>query len=571
MPMIRIASSPPTPSLLVHGGLTVVMFFGCVFSAATAQTASDADALPDSQRRALIRARDLVGDAAVKYRDGDFQASAEKLTAAARNFQKTLSAMDERQREKAVADLATLLDRIRTAHAMLQLEGVRLPPIRIGDGTRWWQDEVGGEELDQLSDAPEVAPEPVKAESVTLAESEEPDPPSEPQKEVSFVNDIAPILLDHCSGCHLETNRIRGGLRMDTFADLLRGGDEGDAIDVGSGEDSLIVMRMRGEGGDRMPAGGRPPVPADQIRLFSEWIDQGANDDGGSPTLPLRNVRLQAWAAQASVPERSERRREQSDQLIRLVTGTATIDAVTSDYFRVLGPLPQRVLERIGKVADAQMKTIAGMIPADPDRSPEAYFGGRATLFVLPRAYEYGEFARMVEERDLPPDWTSHFRTDAINAYVAVVAASETDDETIRDSLASPLIGLAMATRGPDVPEWLARGVGESLANARVRKQTRGQKAELLRRQRLAAGAAKDAGTFLQGRMPAEQTDALAIAIATAMSDGTRRRAFGTMIRSLNDGQAFEDSFAAAYGVKPDVFVDAYLKWVKGTRPTGSR
>ncbi len=86
---------------------------------------------------------------------------------------------------------------------------------------------------------------------------------------VSFAKDIAPILLQNCNGCHIDAMQVRGGLRMDNFALLLKGGDTGAIVEGGKSAMSLLVRKLKGEEGQRMPAGGRPPLSDEQITLIS--------------------------------------------------------------------------------------------------------------------------------------------------------------------------------------------------------------------------------------------------------------------------------------------------------------
>lgn len=515
--------------------------------------------LTSVQKKELIQARDLIGKTAIEYRNGDYEDAAATLQQALDQFTQTLSGMDADLRDKTVGDMKALLQRIETAHAMLQLEGVSLAPIRIGDGTEWWNEDA--------VDAAPVA-EIVRKIDAPLQPTK-PDLPAEPMttpsntETVSFLNDVAPILMDNCNGCHFDAMRVRGGLRMDTFAQLMRGGGEGESIDAGSGDDSILVMRMRGEGGDLMPGGGRPPVPDDQIALIARWIDQGANYDGQRIESPIRDERKQAWMNAASNTEISSDRADSSLDSIRLVAGSQRINTAEAGPFLIVGPGPTDLLERVGRVASGQMKTVESIITKREETDDRHFFRGKATIFVLPRQYDYSEFVGMVEERRVPADWKSHFRYTGLQAYVTLIANESVDDEVVRDRLAAPLVGLAMASRSVDVPTWLSRGVGESIANNRVRRLDRATKLKLQQRTAEAARAAKSAKDFLGDRMAAEQKDALATAIAGSMIDGTRRRAFLQMIRLLNDGIAFADAFQQSYKVTPDVYIDAYLKWAK--------
>ena len=91
---------------------------------------------------------------------------------------------------------------------------------------------------------------------------------------VSFAGDVAPLLVESCKGCHINAMRASGGLSMDTFAQLLRGGDSGDIIIPGKGEESLLVKKLRGTMGLRMLL-GRPAFSEESIKLILR-IDEGA-------------------------------------------------------------------------------------------------------------------------------------------------------------------------------------------------------------------------------------------------------------------------------------------------------
>ncbi len=93
----------------------------------------------------------------------------------------------------------------------------------------------------------------------------------------AFAADVAPLLVANCNGCHINARQDRGGLRMDTFTQILRGGDSGEIVLAGRSAESLLIKKLKGEGieGQRMPAGGRPPLSDESIALIAKWIDEG--------------------------------------------------------------------------------------------------------------------------------------------------------------------------------------------------------------------------------------------------------------------------------------------------------
>ncbi len=105
-----------------------------------------------------------------------------------------------------------------------------------------------------------------------------PDPPpvEEPVVEgVSFKDDIQPILAERCAvpGCHVAGHFT--GLDLSQYDAFKKGGNGGPAFTAGDGDGSLVVNRIDGGG---MPPGG-PPLDADQIQLFIDWIDEGAENN----------------------------------------------------------------------------------------------------------------------------------------------------------------------------------------------------------------------------------------------------------------------------------------------------
>jgi hypothetical protein len=90
-----------------------------------------------------------------------------------------------------------------------------------------------------------------------------------------FERRIRPILAERCFECHGPVKKPKGGLRLDSRAALLHGGDTGPAIAPGEPERSLLVRAIRyAERDFRMPPKGR--LSDEQIADLTEWIRRGA-------------------------------------------------------------------------------------------------------------------------------------------------------------------------------------------------------------------------------------------------------------------------------------------------------
>ena len=98
-----------------------------------------------------------------------------------------------------------------------------------------------------------------------------------------FENRIRPLLVEHCYECHsAKAAKPKGGLRLDTAADLAKGGTAGPVIHPGHPEDSLLIQAITGQAKDldQMPPkdskGGA--LKPDEISALEEWVRHGAVD-----------------------------------------------------------------------------------------------------------------------------------------------------------------------------------------------------------------------------------------------------------------------------------------------------
>lgn len=103
-------------------------------------------------------------------------------------------------------------------------------------------------------------------------------------KGTSFVNQVAPIFVKHCLDCHGK--EAKGGLRLDTFAGMEKGGKSGPLLVIGEADNSLLLARLTASGEARMPKGGEPLSEAECLKI-AEWINHGAKFDGDDPKKPL--------------------------------------------------------------------------------------------------------------------------------------------------------------------------------------------------------------------------------------------------------------------------------------------
>ena len=111
------------------------------------------------------------------------------------------------------------------------------------------------------------------------AAAEAPAPPlSDTAKSEYFEKKIRPLLAEHCYECHSDAaKKVKGGLRLDTREDLLKGGDTGPALVPGNPDKSRIIEAVRYKNQDLlMPP--KSPLKPEQVRDLEQWVKMGAPD-----------------------------------------------------------------------------------------------------------------------------------------------------------------------------------------------------------------------------------------------------------------------------------------------------
>lgn len=96
---------------------------------------------------------------------------------------------------------------------------------------------------------------------------------------------VNPIFDRNCVSCHGES-KVQGGLRLDSYGQLMRGGRDGTVIVAGNPGQSVLFQRITLPQGDKhfMPAEGRPPLKPEEVSWIKAWIQQGASPTSTSIT-----------------------------------------------------------------------------------------------------------------------------------------------------------------------------------------------------------------------------------------------------------------------------------------------
>lgn len=109
--------------------------------------------------------------------------------------------------------------------------------------------------------------------------------------QVDFVRDIQPILEVHCTKCHGEDQK-KGGLRLHTLADAMKGGDNGSALVAGKSMESKLYTSttLKHDDDGVMPPPKEGALPKELQAKLQQWIDSGAKWPAGVKLTVAKKV-----------------------------------------------------------------------------------------------------------------------------------------------------------------------------------------------------------------------------------------------------------------------------------------
>ena len=89
-----------------------------------------------------------------------------------------------------------------------------------------------------------------------------------------FEAKVRPLLVRHCFSCHsADAKKLRAGLKLDSRASLLRGGESGPVLTPDKPSESLLLQAVRYQDLKMPPAA---PLSAAEVKTLEDWVAQGA-------------------------------------------------------------------------------------------------------------------------------------------------------------------------------------------------------------------------------------------------------------------------------------------------------
>ncbi len=206
-----------------------------------------AAAAPTPQQRAEMAA---VGNLLLKagnlYKNSKFKEAGEAVKEVQTRLEQLAGGADPQM----VQQLESIYKRLVNAHALLELEGVSLPPLK-----------------------------PLEAKPATGKPG---DPPA--AGGVSFVVQVAPILNARCGNCHVRN--ARGMFSMASYDALMKGPPPGKVVFPGNVPGSDLIVKVQDK---EMPPNGAG-IPDAELATLTRWVEEGAKFDGPDPAAMLASL-----------------------------------------------------------------------------------------------------------------------------------------------------------------------------------------------------------------------------------------------------------------------------------------
>ena len=143
-----------------------------------------------------------------------------------------------------------------------------------------------------------------------------------------FEKKIRPLLAERCYECHSPAGKsVKGGLRLDTPEDILKGGDSGAVIVPGDADKSRLIVAVRQTLADlKMPPKGK--LTDQEITDLTEWVKAGAPVPAAAP-LPAGPPRVEADLTEA---RKAWQYQPPKDQAPPAVKNTAWVTSPVDQY-----------------------------------------------------------------------------------------------------------------------------------------------------------------------------------------------------------------------------------------------
>ncbi len=415
---------------------------------------------------------------------------------------------------------------------------------------------------------------------------------------LSFSQDIAPILVANCVGCHSGegVGARRGKLDLSTFESLKKGSQKRKTdqaiVIAGKPEESHLVLRLNGEEEPRMPQGGNNRMSDAAIAKISQWVKEGAKlDDGLDPKKPLKSYaaspQQMARNQTARLPVQERDKKTELAGLERWKKANPELKPVLErgDHFILFSNLPAERAKATVKSMETQYGHLRRLLGSPVTDWPE-----KVGLYVFSTKKDFIEFVRTVEDRDAEADTQVSAKLAIAQPYLAVIdpaggkkeesgsgrrrSRSKKGDSKDADAsagtdrslagLLTELLGTSVVTAAGAAPRWLSQGLGTYMA-AQVEPRS-----PYIHQLRQTAFAEFGKGWRVKATEALGATDgitseglrAIGFALVEAVMSSSMRNNFPEFLQRILRGDMLDDTLIDVFGGNREEFLDSTGDWV---------
>ena len=413
---------------------------------------------------------------------------------------------------------------------------------------------------------------------------------------LKFSQDIAPILVANCVGCHSGDGAglRRGKLDLTTFAKLQAGTPDHKVFIGGKPEDSHLVMRIKGEEEPKMPQGGNRALSEDAIAKITQWVKEGARLDAGiDPKVTMDTYAAtpeqlrRRQLAQTPVKERDKKVIEVGQARWKQSNAKQKAEVVPGSHFIMFSNLPNDRATSTLKAMETPYNHLKGLLGSSAMDWPE-----KVSFYVFNSKNEFVEFVRSVESRDVEAQELFSVRFNVAQPYVAAVDPSggkkeepqrrrargkkaeepeggTTAERTLLGLLTEGVASGSVAVAG-NPPRWIREGLAAYMASNVEGRSPYYQHLRQTAFQNFDQGWQTKASQALGGsdQLTAEDQRAISFALVECILRSELAPRFPAFLRSMIEGGqgALDDVLKNVYeGTSREAFLNYTGEWVATT------
>lgn len=389
-------------------------------------------------------------------------------------------------------------------------------------------------------------------------------------EKVSFTKDVAPFMANLCVGCH-SGNTPRGGLSLETFHDMMKGGDTGIVVLPGEPRDKSRLFRLTGGlENPRMPNNNQTRITKQNYEDLKTWFDEGCVYDGVDPKTPLVSFvkseaeMAQEKASQLSPAQFNELRKEKTTAQLKLAIPKDTVTTLESDDLLVVGNAPEARMKQVEDWSKQHVEALRKGFGAPTGQA----WKGRLAVFVMKDRFSYEEFTLTVNSRPAAEGMQGHSVVTPSFDEAYVVLEDVGDEVSAKSpglhvNVIDQLTGAYMKRTGPNLPNWLLRGTGLSLA-----MKVAGRNAYLDAMPKEAATLVptlvNPSDVFVDTSFSPGSIGAVGLTLVEYLMANGGPTKFGEFVKSLESGATMSEALTKIYGLDAATLGGRFTTALKG-------